>query len=144
MIWKKFWKRVNALIHDNRTRLRDGERIEDWEEVQRKRRELEAEKQSEEDEILSTWFVREEFKKVGWFKKILLYLEYMFRDIHGDPFNKDPEAFARYYETQKENYVGFQSEHTINGKVYHATNYLDRSKEATAFDKIDELIDRNR
>ena len=144
MIWKKFWKRVNALIHDNRTRLRDGERIEDWEEVQRKRRELEAEKQSEEDEILSTWFVREEFKKVGWFKKILLYLEYMFRDIHGDPFNKDPEAFARYYETQKENYVGFQSEHTIGGKVYHVTNYLDRSKEATAFDKIDELIDRNR
>ena len=143
MIWKKFWKRVNALIHDNRTVLRDGERIEDWEEVQRKRRELEAEKQSEEDEILSTWFVREEFKKAGWFKKILLYLEYMFRDIHGDPFNKDPEAFARYYETQKENYVGLQSEHTINGKVYHVTNYLDRSKEATAFDKIDELIDRN-
>ena len=144
MTIKKIWQRICCLFHDDRTRLRDGERIEDWEEVQRKRRELEAEKQSEEDEILSTWFVREEFKKAGWFKKILLYLEYMFRDIHGDPFNKDPEAFARYYETQKENYVGFQSEHTINGKVYHATNYLDRSKEATAFDKIDELIDRNR
>ena len=144
MTWKKFWKRVNALFHDDRTRLRDGETLEDWEEVQRKRRELEAEKQSEEDEILSTWFVREEFKKAGWFKKILLYLEYMFRDIHGDPVNKDPEAFARYYESQKENYVGLQSEHTLGGKVYHVTNYLDRSKEATAFDKIDELIDRNR
>ena len=65
MIWKKFWKRVNALIHDNRTRLRDGERIEDWEEVQRKRRELEAEKQNAEDEILSTWFVRDEYINAG-------------------------------------------------------------------------------
>ena len=25
MTWKKFWKRVNALIHDNRTALREGE-----------------------------------------------------------------------------------------------------------------------
>ena len=57
---------------------------------------------------------------------------------------QDPEAFARFYEAQKENYVGLQSEHEISGKVYHVTNYLDRSKEATAFDKIDELIDRNR
>ena len=56
MTWKKFWKRVNALLHDDRTRLREGEVLEDWEEVQRKRRELEAEKQREEDEILSTWF----------------------------------------------------------------------------------------
>ena len=81
MTIKKIWKRICCLFHDDRTRLREGERIEDWEEVQRKRREIKAEKQSEEDEILSTWFVREEFKKAGWFKKILLYLEYMFRDI---------------------------------------------------------------
>ena len=36
MTWKKFWKRVNALLHDNRTVLREGEDIEDWEEVQRR------------------------------------------------------------------------------------------------------------
>ena len=35
MTWKKFWRRVNALLHDNRTVLREGEDIEDWEEVQR-------------------------------------------------------------------------------------------------------------
>lgn len=45
MTWKKFWKRVNALLHDNRTRLLEGEDIEDWEEVQRKQREEEAERQ---------------------------------------------------------------------------------------------------
>ena len=144
MTFKNFFKRVNALLHDNRTVLREGERIEDWEEVQRKRREINAEKQKEKDEILSTWFVRDEYINAGWFKRILLTIQFLFRDTHGKTGYQDPEVFARYYETQKDNYVGLQSEHTINGKVYHVTNYLDRSKEATAFDKIDELIDRNR
>ena len=83
------WKQICCLFHDDRTRLRNGESIKDWEEVQQKHREIGAEK-------------------------------------------------------QKENYVGLQSEHEVSGKVYHVTNYLDRSKEATAFDKIDKLIDRNR
>lgn len=144
MTWKKFWKRVNALLHDNRTVLREGEDIEDWEEVQRKRREEEAERRRKEDEILSNWFVRDEYINAGWFKRILLTIQFLFRDTHGKTGYQDPEAFARFYEAQKENYVGLQSEHEISGKVYHVTNYLDRSKEATAFDKIDELIDRNR
>ena len=54
MTQKKFWKRVNALLHDNRTVLREGEDIEDWKEVQRKQRELEAERQKKEQEILAT------------------------------------------------------------------------------------------
>lgn len=144
MTIKKLWKRICCLFHDDRTRLRVGENIEDWEEVQRKRREIEAEKQKKEDEILSTWFVRDEYINAGWFKRILLTIQFLFRDTHGKTEYQDPEAFARYYEAQKENYVGLQSEHEINGKVYHVMNYLDRSKEATAFDKIDELIDRNR
>lgn len=144
MTWKKFWKRIGALLHDNRTRLRQEESLEDFEEVQRKQREKEAEKQREEDEILSTWFVRDEYINAGWFKRILFTIQFLFRDTHGKTGYQDPEAFARFYEAQKENYVGLQSEHEISGKVYHVTNYLDRSKEATAFDKIDELIDRNR
>ena len=144
MTWKKFWKRVNALLHDNRTVLREGEDIEDWEEVQRKRREIETERQRKEDELLSTWFVRDEYINAGWLKRIWLTIQFLFRDTHGKTGSQEPEAFACYYESQKENYVGLQSEHTINGKVYHVTNYLDRSKEVSAFDKIDELIDRNR
>ena len=144
MTIKKFWKRICCLFHDDRTRLRNGESVEDWEEYQRKHREIEAEKQKEEDEILSTWFVRDEYINAGWFKKILLTIQFLFRDTHGKTGYQDPEVFARYYETQKENYVGLQSEHEICGKVYHVMNYLDRSKEGTAFDKIDELIDRNR
>lgn len=43
MTWKRFLKRVNALLHDNRTVLPDREDIEDWEEVQRKQHKEEAE-----------------------------------------------------------------------------------------------------
>lgn len=141
---KKLLHRICCLFLDDRTVLHDGENIEEWEKVQRKRREIEAEKQKKEDEILSTWFVRDEYINAGWLKRILLTIQFLFRDTHGKTGYQDPEVFTRYYETQKENYIGLQSEHKISGKVYHVTNYLDRSKEATAFDKIDELIDRNR
>ena len=144
MTWKKFWKRMCALLHDNGTRLRQGESLEEFEEYHRKQREEEAERRRKEDEILSNWFVRDEYINAGWFKRILFTIQFLFRDTHGKTGYQDPEAFARFYEAQKENYVGLQSEHEISGKVYHVTNYLDRSKEATAFDKIDELIDRNR
>ena len=84
MTWKKFWKRVNALLHDNRTVLREGEDIEDWEETQRKQREIEAERQKKEQEILATWFLREEYLNAGWFKRFLLRIEFVFRDTRGE------------------------------------------------------------
>ena len=84
MTWKKFWKRVNALLHDNRTVLREGEDIEDWEEVQRKQREEEAGRQKKEQEILATWFLREEYINAGWFKRLLWRIEFVFRDTRGE------------------------------------------------------------
>ena len=84
MTWKKFWKRVNALLHDNRTVLREGEDIENWEEAQRMQREEEAERQKKEQEILATWFLREEYIYAGWFKRFLLRLEFLFRDTRGE------------------------------------------------------------
>ena len=84
MTFKNLLKRVNALIHDNRTMLRKGENIEDWKEVQRKQREEEAERQRKEQEILATWFLREEYLNAGWFKRFLLRLEFLFRDTRGE------------------------------------------------------------
>ena len=84
MTLKKFWKRVNALLHDNRTVLREGEDIEDWEEVQRQQREEEAKQRKKEREILSTWFLREEYLNAGWFKRFLLRIEFVFRDTRGE------------------------------------------------------------
>ena len=75
---------MNALIHDNRTVLREGEDIENWEECQRKQREIEAERQRKEQEILATWFLREEYLNAGWFKRFLLRLEFLFRDTRGE------------------------------------------------------------
>ena len=84
MTFKNLLKRVNALLHDNRTVLREGEDIEDWEEVQCKQREEEAERQKKEQEILATWFLREEYLTAGWFKRFLLRLEFAFRDTRGE------------------------------------------------------------
>ena len=66
------------------TVLREGEDIEDWEEVQRKQREEEAERQRKEQEILATWFLREEYINAGWFKRLLLRIEFVFRDTRGE------------------------------------------------------------
>ena len=63
MTFKNFLKRVNALIYDNRTVLCEDEDVEDWEEVQRKQRVKEAERQRKEQEILATWFLREEISQ---------------------------------------------------------------------------------
>lgn len=84
MTIKKLWKRICCLFHDDRTRLSEGERIEDWEEVQRKQREEEAERQRKEQEILATWFLRKEYLGAGWFKRFLLRLEFLFRDTRGE------------------------------------------------------------
>ena len=84
MTWKKFWKRIGALLHDNRTRLRQGESLEEFEEYQRKQREIEAEQRKKEQEILATWFLREEYINAGWFKRFLLRLEFAFRSTRGE------------------------------------------------------------
>ena len=84
MTFKNFLKRVNALLHDNRTVLREGEDIEDWEEAQLKQREIEAEQRKKEKEILAMWFLREEYLNAGWFKRFLLRLEFLFRDTRGE------------------------------------------------------------
>ena len=84
MTVRKFWKRVIALLHDNRTVLRKEDNIEDWEEVQRIQREKEAERQKKEQKILATWFLREEYINAGWLKRFLMRLEFVFRDTRGE------------------------------------------------------------
>ena len=84
MTFKNFLKRVNALIYDNRTVLCEGEDIEDWEEVQRQQREIEAERQRKEQETLATWFLCEKYINAGWFKRFLLRLEFAFRSTRGE------------------------------------------------------------
>ena len=84
MTVRKFWKRVIALLHDNRTVLRKEDNIEDWEEDQRIQREKEAERQKKEQEILTIWFMREDYINAGRFKRFLMRFEFLFRDTRGE------------------------------------------------------------
>ena len=43
-----------------------------------------VERQKKEQEILATWFLREEYLTAGWFKRFLLRLEFAFRDTRGE------------------------------------------------------------
>ena len=84
MAFKEFWNRICDLVYDNRTVLHEDERLEDWEEVQRKQCEEKAERSRKEQEILATWFLREEYLTAGWFKRFLLRLQFAFRDTRGE------------------------------------------------------------
>lgn len=81
---KKILKRIHCILHDDRTVLHNGESIENWEEVQRERLQADCEKQKKEQAILATWFLREEYLNAGWFKRLLLRIEFVFRDTRGE------------------------------------------------------------
>ena len=104
MTFKKFWKRVNALLHDNRTVLRETEDLEDWEEVQRQQRKREAEQRKKEKEILATWFLREEIStQVGSnvlfcalnSSSVIRTERATFRKYRNTSAKKSPVAFCR-------------------------------------------------
>ena len=41
-------------------------------------------RKQKEQEILATWFLREEYINAGWFKRFLLRLEFAFRSTRGE------------------------------------------------------------
>ena len=43
-----------------------------------------AEQRKKEQEILATWFLQEEYLSAGWFKRLLLRIEFVFRDTRGE------------------------------------------------------------
>ena len=50
----------------------------------KEREKAEAERQRKEEELLATWFFREEYLNAGWFKRLLLTIEFLIRDKHGE------------------------------------------------------------
>lgn len=88
MNMKKFWKRLQAILNDNRSGFFSAEDYDQWAENHRKeleeREKAEAERQRREEELLATWFFREEYLNAGWFKRLLLTIEFLIRDKHGE------------------------------------------------------------
>ena len=86
MNMKKFWRRLQAILSDNRSGFFSAEDYDQWVENHRKeleeREKAEAERQRKEEELLATWFFREEYLNAGWFKRLLLTIEFLIRDKH--------------------------------------------------------------
>ena len=85
---KKFWKRLQAILSDNRSGFISAEDYDQWVESHKQeleeREKAEAERQRKEEELLATWFFREEYLNAGWFKRLLLRIEFVFRDTRGE------------------------------------------------------------
>ena len=85
---KKFWKRLQAILSDNRSGFFSVEDYDQWVENHRKeleeREKAEAERQRKEEELLAAWFFREEYLNAGWFKRLLLTIEFLIRDKRGE------------------------------------------------------------
>lgn len=88
MSMKKFWKRLQAILSDNRSGFFSAEDYDQWVESHKQeleeREKAEAERQRKEEELLATWFFREEYLNAGWFKRLLLTIEFLIRDKNGE------------------------------------------------------------
>mgnify|MGYP007042529451 FL=1 len=88
MNMKKFWKRLQAILSDNRSGFFGAEDydqcVESHKQELEEREKAEAERQRREEEILAAWFFREEYLNAGWFKRLLLTIEFLIRDKHGE------------------------------------------------------------
>lgn len=88
MNMKKFWKRLQAILSDNRSGFFSAEDYNRWVESHKQeleeREKAEAERQRKEEELLAAWFFREEYLNAGWFKRLLLTIEFLIRDKRGE------------------------------------------------------------
>lgn len=79
---------MQAILSDNRSGFFSAEDYDQWVENHRKeleeREKAEAERQRKEEELLATWFFREEYLNAGWFKRLLLTIEFLIRDKRGE------------------------------------------------------------
>ena len=82
---KKLWKWLQAILSDNRSGFFSAE---DWAESHKQkleeREKAEAERRRREKELLATWLFREEYLNAGWFKWLLLTIEFLIRDKRGE------------------------------------------------------------
>ncbi len=84
MTLKEFNKRFAAIINDDRSYFLEGEEREEWIRQQKKRTEQEVERKRQEEQIMDTWFEREEYIHGSWLKRQWLKLLYAIKDKRGE------------------------------------------------------------
>ena len=84
MTWKEFKKCAIAILNDDRSYFLEGEELEAWKQRQKELAERKAEMEHEEAELMAHWFEQDAYVNGGWFKRLILRLQYILRDKHGE------------------------------------------------------------
>ena len=84
MTFKEFKKRVVAILNDDRSYSLEGEELEAWKQKQKEIAERQVELKCKETEIMEHWFEQDAYVHGNWFKRLILRIQYLFRDTHGE------------------------------------------------------------
>ena len=84
MTFKEFKKRVSAILNDDRSYFLEGEALEKWKQKQKEIFARQAELKRKEAEIMEHWFEQEAYVHGNWFKRLILRIQYLLRDTHGE------------------------------------------------------------
>ena len=84
MTWKEFKKRAIAILNDDRSCFLEGEELEARKQRQKEISERQAELERKEAELMAHWFEQDAYVNGGWFKRLILRLQYILRDKHGE------------------------------------------------------------
>lgn len=84
MTWREFKKRAIAILNDDRSYFLEGKELESWKQRQKEIAERRAEMERKEAELMAHWFEQEAYVNGNWFKRLLLRMQYILRDKHGE------------------------------------------------------------
>lgn len=84
MTFKEFRRRAIAILEDDRSYFLEGEELEAWKQKQKEIAERQAELKRKEQKIMAHWFEQDAYFHGNWFKRLLLRIQYLLRDTHGE------------------------------------------------------------
>lgn len=84
MTFKEFKKRVVAILEDDHSYFLEGDELEAWQQKQKEITERQAELKLKEEENMAHWFEQDAYVHGNWFKRLILRIQYLFRDTHGE------------------------------------------------------------
>lgn len=84
MTFKEFKRRTIAILEDDRSYFLEGEELEAWKQKQKEISERQAELERKEEEIMARWFEQDAYVHGNWFKRLILRIQYLLRDTHGE------------------------------------------------------------
>lgn len=84
MTFKEFKTRTIAILNDDRSYFLEGEELEAWKQKQKEISEHQVELKRKEEEIMAHWFEQDAYVHGNWFNRLILRIQYLLRDTHGE------------------------------------------------------------